>query len=279
VNRYTINGNMKKFSVLILIWFALNHAYPQTNSLLGVDCNPKLNEQEVGYLNNMFSTNNYDFKNKTIGFGAHHVNRICGIETIDLSGSWPIDKKQYFAALAQDNCKNTVSKLLVLNDDQKKESKGFDAIVLLIPKKKDKNITDRSIDHWSEVFGYRTLNYPDNLGLVGNDNRADLSDEDAVFFNNIYHFTGFDFNGKKIAFINPHLEAKESIRTKKEYIEKIKKHLESDFLYPTDHLEILNEQEKKESGGYDAMIVYQSKRYFKTQLIQVLKESSMKDGE
>ena len=86
---------------------------------------------------------------------------------------------------------------------------------------------------------------------------------------------GFDFKGKKIAFINPHLvDQKQAIRTKKEYIGKIKKHLENDFLYPTDDLEIFNEQEKKESGGYDAMIVYQSKRFFKEQLIQILKDSN-----
>ena len=71
-----------------------------------------------------------------------------------------------------------------------------------------------------------------------------------------------------------HSTTKQAIRTKKEYIGKIKKHLENDFLYPTDDLEIFNEQEKKESGGYDAMIVYQSKRFFKEQLIQILKDSN-----
>jgi len=234
-----------------------------------------LNEQEIGFLKNMFATNNYDFKNKTIGFAAHHVKKICRIETIGLSGSWPIDKKQYFAALVQDSCRKTVSKLLVLDDDQKKESKGFDAIVLLIPRKKEKKITDRSIDHWSEVFGYRTLNYPDNLNLVGNDNIAELTDEDVILFNRIYHDRGFDFKGKKIAFMNPHLDGRESIRTKKEFIEKIKKHLENDFLYPaSEELEILSEEEKKESGVYDVMIIYQTKRSYKDQLIQILKESN-----
>ena len=77
--------------------------------------------------------------------------------------------------------------------------------------------------------------------------------------------------------MNPHLfEEKQVIRTKKEYIEKIKKHLENDFLYPTDELVTFNEQEKKESGGYDAMIVYQTKRSDNYPLIQILKESSMR---
>ena len=152
---------------------------------------------------------------------------------------------------------------------------GFDAIVLIVPKKKEKKIDAEKIERITRVFGYRTLNYPDNLDLVGNDNSAGLTHEDAMFFNRIYHTRGFDFKGKKIAFINPHLvDQKQAIRTKKEYIGIIKKHLENDFLYPTDDLEIFNEQEKKESGGYDAMIVYQSKRFFKEQLIQILKDSN-----
>jgi len=144
-----------------------------------------------------------------------------------------------------------------------------------VPKKKEKKIDQKTTANLAEVFGYRTLNYPDNLQLVGNDNIAELTVEDAVLFNRIYHNRGFDFKGKKIAFMNPHLDGRESIRTKKEFIEKIKKHLETDFLYPaSEELEILSEEEKKESGGYDAMIVYQSKRSYKGQLVQILKESN-----
>jgi hypothetical protein len=265
---------MKKFALLISSWFVLSHSYAQTNNSIGVDCSPKLNEQEISYLDNIFSASNYDFKNKTIGFAAHKVKKICRVPAIaPLNMRLPINKKEYFTALGQDTCKTTTSKLLVLNYDQKKQSGGFDAIVLLVPKKKEQKVGDKTTYRLAEVFGYRTLNYPDNLHLVGNDNSAELTENDAVFFNSVYHNRNFDFKGKKIAFMNPHLlDEKQAIRTKKEYIEKIKKHLENDFLYPGDDLEILNEQEKIESGGYDAMIVYQSKRYFKTQLIKALKE-------
>lgn len=268
---------MKKFALLILPWFVLSHPYAQINSSLGVDCNPKLNEQEVRYLGNMFSVDKYDFKNKTIGFAAHKVKKICRVSTIPpLNMRLPINKKEYFTALMQDTCNTTISKLLVLNEEQKKESGGFDAIVVLAPKKKEQKVDHKTGSRLAEVFGYRTLNYPGNLDLVGNDTNAELTDEDAVFFNTIYYYRDFDFKGKKIAFMNPHLEEKQVIRTKKEYIEKIKKHLEDDFLYPTDELITLNEQEKKESGGYDAMIVYQTKRSYKDQLIQILKENSMR---
>jgi len=265
---------MKKFSLLILLWFGLSSTHAQTNSSLGIDCNPKLNEQEATYLHNMFATSNYDFKNKTIGFASHHVNKLCGSETVYLGGSLPIDKKEYFAALTQDRCNEAVSKLLILNDAQKKESKGFDAIVLIVKKKKEKKVDAKMIDKFAEVFGYRTLNYPDNLLLVGNDNSNELSAEEEAFFNQIYNDRGFDFKGKKIAFMNPHLDGKESIRTKKEFIEKIKKHLETDFLYPaSEELEILSEEDKKETGGYDAMIIYQTKKSNPGQLIKILKEN------
>lgn len=265
---------MKKGILFILFIVGYCGIDAQTSLSLGIDCNPRLNEQEISYFNNKFAADNYDFKNKTIGFATLKVKKICGSSTIDLSLKLPITKKEYFNAITQDNCQATASKLLLLNDEQKKEAGGFDAIVLLIPKKKENKITEKTIDYYTTIFGYRTLNYPGNLSLVGNDNNQGLTDEEAVFFNTIYSRKLFDFKGKKIAFINPHLvEEKQAIRTKKEYIEKIKKHLENDFLYPTDDLEIFSEQEKEASGGYDAMIVYQSKRYYKHILLKLLKEN------
>ena len=269
---------MKKFVSLLIFGFALKLLFAQNNNSLGVDCNPRLDEQEIAYLGNIFSASNYDFKNKTIGFFTHKVKKICGVSARSpLYMQLPINKKEYFTAIAQDSCGTTISKLFVLNDDQKRESRGFDAIVLIIPKKKEKQIDTKKTDRMIEVFGYRTLNYPDNLHLVGNDNSESLTDEDVKLFNRIYHDRGFDFKGKKIAFMNPHLDGSETIRTKKEFIEKIKKHLEKDFLYPaSEELEIFNAEEKKESGGYDAMIIYQTKRSYKDQLIKILKENSVK---
>lgn len=268
---------MKKFALLILPSFVLSYPYAQINSSLGVDCNPNLNEQEISYLGNIFSVDKYDFKNKTIGFAANKVKKICRVPTIvPLNMRIPINKKEYFTALTQDSCNTTTSKLLVLSDEQKKESGGFDAIVVLVPKKKEQKVNDKTRSRLTEVFGYRTLNYPDNLHLVGNDNIAGITDEDAILLNRIYHDISFDFKGKKIAFMNPHLDGRESIRTKKEFIAKIKKHLETDFLYPaSEELAILSEEEKKESGGYDAIIIYQTKRSYKGELIKILKENSV----
>ena len=268
---------MKKFALLIFILFVFISLYAQMNNSLGVDCNPRLNEHEISYLGNKFKANNYDFKNKTTGFASHNVSRICRNINWAAPGNShsPISKKEYFTALAMDSCNTTTSKLLVLSEEQKKESGGIDAIVLLVKRKKQHKVDEKTWARLTEVFGYRTLNYPDNLHLVGNDNTAELTDEDVRFFNRIYHDRGFDFKGKKIAFMNPHLDGRESIRTKQEFIGKIKKHLETDFLYPaSEDLVILSEEEKKESGGYDAMIVYQSKKLNEGVLIRILKESN-----
>ncbi len=264
---------MKRIALFILLGFWFSYSFSQTKTSIAIDCNPTLNEKEIIYFDHLFSADDYDFKNKKIGFASFKVNRICGKPSIAmLSGSAsPINKKEYFTAMAQDNCKKIVSKLLILDDEQKKISKGFDAIVLIVPQKKEKRLDVQKLSRLIEVFGYRTLNYPDNLDLAGKNDSDELTDEDVRLLNQIYQDRGFDFKGKKIAFMNPHLDGKEAIRTKKEFIEKIKKHLENDFLYPaSEDVEMLSEEEKRESGGYDAMIVYQSKRYYRDQLIQIL---------
>ena len=268
---------MKKIISLISLGLLFGFSNSQTDNSLGVDCNPRLNNQEISYFSSMFAASNFNFKNKTIGFASPNILKALGLINVPrfANSLLPIDKKEYFNMLSQNSRHKNISKLFVFTESQKKLSGGFDAVVLLIPQKKEKKITPASINLLSEVFGYRTLNYPDNLQLVGNDNNNALTEEDVIFFNKIYHKRKFDFKGKKIAFINPHLvNEKQAIRTKKEYIEKIKKHLETDFLYPTDDLEILNEREKIESGGYDAMIVYQSKKFYKDRLVQILKESN-----
>lgn len=265
---------MKKVIVLIFALLVLIGLYAQNIQSPGIDCNPRLNEKEISYLNKIFSEQGYDFRNKIIAFASHKVKRICRTATnISLSMSHLITKKEFFDALARDSCKKIVAKLFPLNADQKKESKGFDAIIFIVPRKKEKKINAEMTDRFAVVLGYRTLNYPDNLHLVGTDNSIELTDEDVILFNRIYHHKGFDFRGKKIAFMNPHLQGQEAIRSKKEFIQKIKKHLETDFLYPaSEDLATLSGEEKKEAGGYDAMIVYQSKRYYKDKLIKILKE-------
>ncbi len=259
--------------VLSLFWVCKLDA--QNIPALGGDCNPRLNKKEIDYLSRIFPGEKFDFANKLIGFASYKVKKICKTETFELSLFLPITKKEFFTNSLRDNCNSTISNLFILNDEQKKISKGFDVIVLIAPKKKQKRINTQKRELITEIFGYRTLNYPDNISQVGNDSLQELTQQDAIFFNQIYGSKkgAFDFNDKKVAFINPHVDKKEAIRTKNDFIRKIKKHLESDFLYPaSEELMVLSEEEKMQTGGYDAIIVYPTKRSYREQLINILKE-------
>lgn len=264
-----------KYLILIISSLVFANSNAQQIERLGEDCNPTLNKKEINYLNSMFEKDKFEFSNKSIGFASYKVKKICKTETFELSQFLPITKKEFFTNSLRDNCNSTISNLFILNDEQKKISKGFDAIVLIAPKKKQKKINTKIREEITETLGYRTLNYPDNLSQVGNDSIPELTQQDAIFFNQIYGYKkgSFDFNGKKVAFINPHLEKNEAIRTKKDFIGKIKAHLDSDFLYPaSEELLVLSEEEKKQTNGYDAIIVYQTKRSYREQLINLLKE-------
>jgi hypothetical protein len=67
----------------------------------------------------------------------------------------------------------------------------------------------------------------------------ELTPEEAIFFNKIFRTrrAGFDFFNRKIAFVNTSESGSSGkIKTKKMYIDKIKKYLENDFLFPTDNI-------------------------------------------
>lgn len=264
---------MKYFTFILLsLIYANSNAQPI--EMLGEDCNPILNKKERDYLSSIFAEEKHDFVNKSVGFASYKVKNICKTKTFELSQFLPITKKEFFTNSLRDDCNSIISKLFILNADQKKISQGFDAIILIAPKKKQEKINVKKRHRITERFGYRTLNYPENLSQVGNDSLSELTQQDAVFFNKIYLNRNFDFAGKKVAFINPHLDKNDFIKTKKDLIFRIKKHLETDFLYPaSEELMILSEDEKKQTGGYDAIIVYQTKRSYKDQLKKILEEN------
>jgi hypothetical protein len=162
-----------------------------------------------------------------------------------------------------------------LDSSQKNETWGFDAIVLIFDKKHQEKAERTDFRRIITGFGYRHLNYPDNLNSVGNDTTRELSEEDAIFFNKIFQFqrNSFDFRKKKVAFVNTNeIDRRKSIKTKQEYIQRIKKVLEEDFLFQFDAIHILTEREKNESGGYDAIIIFQCKKCSQLDAIRILKQ-------
>ena len=184
----------------------------------------------------------------------------------------PITKKEYFSNINSVEKDKYFSKLLVLNDSLKGITKGFDAIVLWVPKKKAKKLNPETTMNLATKFGYRGLNYPENLDKVGNDTEEALNKEEVVFFNTIYQHEekAFDFAGKRIVVVD--FYSKKTI-PKNQYINRIKKHLENDFRFHTDDLIILTEDEKKETGGIDAVILLPEKMYIRKELIEIVKKN------
>jgi hypothetical protein len=272
---------MKKFLLLTHLLLRSGLTYGQDPDHLGIDCNPRLNQHEIAFFGNLFSGQNYDFRHKTIGFAAPHPSKLLGF--INFPGFdaslLPMHKKEYFRLLKQDKNRHHVSTLLVFNDSLKRISKGFDAVIVLVPAKKVRKVTPKTTTSIATDLSYRTLNYPDNLDEVGTDTAGTFTPAEIRFFNTLFgHERGaFDFNDKKIAFVdldydNPYQS--DQLKRKNQYVDRVKKHLENDFLYPYDHLLILTADEKRESGGYDAIIMYSYKGpYRREKLLQLLKKN------
>lgn len=98
------------------------------------------------------------------------------------------------------------------------------------------------------------------LNSIGVDNNPLLNDYESAYINMILKKSrkGFDFKDKKVGFITG--SSGKTISNKKNYFNMQKKSLENKNV-PCDNgiLYIFDENQKKESGGYDAAIVFWSK--------------------
>ena len=97
----------------------------------------------------------------------------------------------------------------------------------------------------------------EHLDKMGVDSSPMLNNYESAFLNVIFKdsLKGFDFTNKKVGFIKIYGE-----KGKIQYFDMQKKHF-VDEKYPCNNgtLYIFDETQKKESGGYDAAIVYWSK--------------------
>ncbi|MFV0378270.1 MAG: hypothetical protein ACK5JD_13330 [Mangrovibacterium sp.] len=92
---------------------------------------------------------------------------------------------------------------------------------------------------------------------MGVDDSPLLNSYESAYFNEIFkeNLNGFDFTGKKIGFIYSG-----SRSNKKEYFDLEKTRFNRDNTPNRGTLYIFVDTQKEESGGYDAAIVYWSKR-------------------
>lgn len=93
------------------------------------------------------------------------------------------------------------------------------------------------------------------LSNCGKDNNSKINNDEARFLNSYLTDTKnvFDFSGKKIAFITGSSGSK--VGTKNEYFREVKKRDLNNSKIATSFI-ILTDDEKLQSGGYDAIITY-----------------------
>jgi len=95
-----------------------------------------------------------------------------------------------------------------------------------------------------------------HLDKMGTDSTPLLDSCESAYFNVIFkdNLDGFDFTNKKIGFLSAG-----SKRNKKEYFTEERKRFSDNSTTINSTLYVFNASQKKESGGYDAAIVYWSK--------------------
>lgn len=97
----------------------------------------------------------------------------------------------------------------------------------------------------------------EQLDKMGVDGSSLLNSYEGAYFNVVFKesLNGFDFTGKKVGFIYSGARS-----NKKEYFDLEKDRFKRNNTPNRGTLYIFDETQKKESGGYDAAIVYWSKR-------------------
>lgn len=100
----------------------------------------------------------------------------------------------------------------------------------------------------------------DEMGLDGS---PELNIYESAYFNELFKnaLNGFDFTNKKVAF----LKANRGKKNKDEYFTEEKERFYRNDETISSCLYIFNAAQKEESGGYDAAIVYWSKRLIPTE--------------
>ena len=106
-----------------------------------------------------------------------------------------------------------------------------------------------------------------NLNRMGLDTNEYFNDYEMEYFSNLFNNANINLKGKRIAFIK--FCGRKS--NKKEYFNEVKEFYYRNKGIVSTELYILNETQKKKSGGYDIIFVYWCKRTQKIEkLIKVL---------
>ena len=240
------------------------HAQNSTDNLF-VNDNPILTKEESQLLDEKFKDANYSFKGKCIGFVELVSSGFCGLRY----NTWNIRKKDVPGYILNNN----TTKLIVMDSFQKIENLGYDALVVFVSSKNKRKLKQLNIPKLIAQIKNRDPQIPANAGL---DTNSNLNEVNAIFFNEVLKDDfrkkrDFDFRGKKIAIFNSYEKYKRvSIP---EYVSRIRSQVDTYGFNLLDFIYYLNEEQKKETGGYDVIIQYHSKKDLPVEsLIGLLKQ-------
>ncbi len=224
----------------------LNCVYGQESGL-GLNYNPLLSVEESEFLEKYFESQKTDFC---------FLDKKVAFVTIELEISI-ISKPNFFEYWHKKADSLYVKKLLILNNIEKRESDGYDAVIVF--RYKDKDVKEKKRERIIKTLAECEASKPKNLDLLGHDNNNILSDYESDFFNVefLHRRKAFDFKNKKVGFFIGNFGG--SLWSKQEYFKSYKERISTGLSGSMDYLLILTEEEKAASNGYDAIIVSWSK--------------------
>lgn len=246
----------------------------QMSELPFVDSSPLLNETEGQFLNYCFDIDSFDFCHKKVCFFSGDL------------GTTVVSKKEFLIdvknKVAYRDTNNHVDPLFcyIIRDESLRDDVGYDAFVLFgdflrrasfsqmyrsLKKIKRRNPAFVRHSNQNDSIGYVVLLEPyfnihrisketlDHMDKTGLDNSPFLNRYESAFLNELLpdSLKCFDFTNKKVGFITACVGC-----SKKDYFEMHRKHFADDkYALDSGMLYILDDRQKKESGGFDALIL------------------------
>ena len=254
----------------------------QMSELPFVDSSPLLNETEGQFLNCCFDIDSFDFCHKKVCFFSGNLGTTIMSKKVFVTG--------VKETIAYRDTNYHVDPLFcyIIRDESLRNDVGYDAFVLFgaflrrasfiqmyrsLEKLKRKNPSIVRYSNQNDSVGYVVLpelcfnphkisqNTLDHMDKTGLDNSPFLNRYESALLSEMLpeSLKWFNFSGKKVGFVDVSNNMIGFIVInygKKGYFEELKRHYSDERIYfDNGMLYILNDRQKKESGGFDVAIV------------------------